>query len=1091
MNNTRSGFVIRLVVASACILQLVVASHLHAQVVGATLAGTVTDPNGSAVPGAKVTMTNLVQGVERNTTTNQDGEYIAPNLVPGPYRVTVTAAGFATAVREGITLTIGDRPVINVQLAVASVSTTVDVRSNANNLESASAALSSLVDGRTTRELPLNGRDWTQLAALQPGVALVHSQPDANSTSSRGNRGFGTQFSISGSRPQQNTYRLDGIVVNDYANAGPGSTAGITIGVDALQEFSIVTSNYSASYGFTSGGVINALTRAGTNKYHGSVYEFVRNDVFDARSYFSTPGTAYPFRQNQFGATIGGPIIRDHSFIFGNYEGFRKVLAVPTISTVPSPAARGDSNGHTVGTINGVNYNIDPQAARYLVFYPEYNTGIPSPVTGAATFSFAGKEFTPEDFFTIRFDQTLSPKDSLYATYMFDNSSTTLPDPLNTTLGASNARRQAVSIVYNHIFSNSFYNSFRVGALRQFVGTLITLPGANPASTDPSYGAVPGLYAPSIQISSFATFGGGLNSSGATTYGFTTPQFYNDAFWERGRHTIKFGFAFERLMNNQLTEVTPDGLYKFNSLVQYLQNVPASLQVQVTPAIPRDIRQTVIGSYVEDDWRVRPNVTLSYGLRYEMSTVPTETANRLANIRTFTATTPVLGDPLFMNPTLRNFEPRLGFSYSPAFSHGLTNISGGYGIFDVLPLTYQFNLMVTQNAPYMVNLSNSSSLPRGSFPTAAYNAVTTGGSGKPRQTYIQFDPPRNYVQQYNLTLQQEFPRNINVRLSWVGSHGVHQAFRTTDANIPTPTLTQGRLVFPCAAYQPGLTNISCKTPAPPIQPAFGQIDGQNWTVGSSYNGLLFQWRQTILKQFSYQAAFTWQKSLDGNSSVIAGGPVQNSISGQFLFHPLRGVSDYNVPRMFVLNGVWTAPNAAREGSLASYFLNGFQMAGIFTVQDGQPFTPVYAGDINGDGNTVPFAVPDRIFTPGCTGNPVNVHNFSNYIKQQCFVTPLNTTGLPGTVFGNAGRNSILGPGYVNVDYSLVKNIAIRPLGEEGHLQLRAELFNIFNRPNVNGPYTNNKFAINSSAMTVASGATGLATTAFPPRQIQLGAKLIF
>lgn len=1077
--------------AAVISLSLGAAARLAAQVVGATVSGTVTDPSGKVIANATVTLINTSQGNARTTKTNADGLYVAPNLVPGPYRMEVSAPGFSNEVRDGIALTIGDRPVINFALAVSSVAASIEVQSQADVLESSSAALSGLVNGQMTRELPLNGRDYTQLATLQPGVGLIRSQPDANSVSSRGNRGFGTQFTIAGGRPQQNSYRLDGIITNDYANAGPGSTAGISIGVDALQEFSIVTSNYSASYGFTSGGVINALTRAGTNRFHGSAYEFVRNDVFDARSYFSVPGTAYPFRQNQFGATFGGPIVHDHSFIFGNYEGFRKDLAQPSVSAVPSQAAR-------AGTINGVTYQVDPQAARYLTFYPLPNTGSVNPVTGAGSFSFPAKEVSPEDFFTIRYDQTFSQKDSIYLTYLFDQGNTSLPDPLNTTVGFNSERRQTVSLVYNHIFSNFFYNSLRVGGNREYVQTLITLPGANSASADTSYGAAPGLYAPSFQISGFATFNGGLNSSGATNYGFTTPQLYDDAFLERGRHSLKFGFAIERIMNNQLTEVTPDGLFKFNSLALYLQNQPASLQVQVTPSIPRDIRQNIIGAYVEDDWRVTSNLTLTAGARYEMSTVPTETANRLSNLEVIKASAPVVGGPLFQNPTYKNVEPRVGFSYSPGFSGGKLNVSGGYGIFDVLPLTYQFNLMVTQNAPFMINLS-STSLPKGSFPATAYSLVSTTGTGKPRETYIQYHPPRNYVQQYNLTIQQNIAWGLNLKTAWVGSHGVHQAFRTTDANIPQPTIaSDGQLIFPCAAFAAGLTNLSCKTPAPPINPLFGQIDGQVWNSGSSYNGLLVELKQTLRKQLQWSGAFTWQKSLDGNSSVIAGGPFQNSISGQFLFHPLRGVSDYDVPKSLVISGVWTAPNAVRDGSLVGVLANGWELSGIFQVANGQPFTPVFAGDINGDGNTVPFDVPDRINGSGCQGNPVNVHNFYNYIKQNCFAVPQNNTGIPGTSFGNAGRNSIFGPGYVDTDFSMMKNFAIRPLGEGTHLQVRAEVFNIANRPNINAPYTNNKFAIPSTVTPVngyipvaPSGSTGQATTNSPPRQIQLGAKFIF
>jgi hypothetical protein len=355
------------------------------------------------------------------------------------------------------------------------------------------------------------------------------------------------------------------------------------------------------------------------------------------------------------------------------------------------------------------------------------------------------------------------------------------------------------------------------------------------------------------------------------------------------------------------------------------------------------------------------------------------------------------------------------------------------------------------------------------------------------------------VQQYNVTLQQSLLWNLSLKTSWVGSHGLHQAFRTTDANIPQPTFAaNGQIIFPCAAFATGLANLSCKTPAPPINPAFGQIDGQSWNSGSSYNGLLLELKQTVKKQFQWSGAFTWQKSLDGNSSVIAGGPFQNSISGQFLFHPLRGVSDFDVPKSLVISGVWTSPDAVRDGNPLGIVANGWELAGIFQVANGQPFTPVFAGDVNGDGNTVPFDVPDRIYGGSCAGNPVNVHNFYNYIKQSCFAVPQNNTGISGTAFGNAGRNSIFGPGYVDMDFSMMKNFAIRPLSEGTHLQVRAEMFNIANRPNINAPYTNNKFAIpatitrvNGAIPVAPSGSTGQATTSSPPRQIQLGAKLIF
>ncbi len=1078
---TRLGCVLTLVATLAAVA-FFFTSPMHGQVTGATLTGTVTDSAGNVIPHATVHVVSLAQGITHAAQTNDKGDYIFPNLQPGAYNLDAGAAGFTTARRTGITLTVGERPVIDLMLSVGSVAQTVEVQDTTSSVELGTSSVSEVVDGKTTRELPLNGRDWTQLATLQPGIAAIRSQPDANSTSSRGNRGYGQQLSIAGGRPQQNSYRLDGININDYANSAPGSTAGLSLGAEAIQEFSVISSNYSASYGLTSGGVVNAITRGGTNKFHGSAYEFVRNDLFDARGFFDT--AKLPFRRNQFGATIGGPILKGKTFFFFNYEGFRQVYSTTTNATVPTALARTG----VLAANPAKPVTVDPTVARYLSIFALPN----GPITGdTGTYSFASKEVTPENFYTGRIDQTISDKDSLSGTYLYDKGNTTQPDSLNVVAMLSYATRQVLSISENHIFSNSFYNSLRVGTNRESSGTLITAPGANPAGTDQTLGPAPGLYAPGIQVSGLTSFGGGLNASGATTYGFTTPQFNDDAFLTKGNHSLRFGGAFERIYANMEAQSTPDGLYKFGSLANFLTNVPQSLQVQITPATPRDIRQNIYGAYFEDDWKAARNLTLVLGARYEPASVPSEIAGKLSNLRSISAATPFTGDPFFMNPTLKNIEPRVGFSYSPPSVNGRTVLRGGFGIFDVLPLTYQFNLMTNQATPFMINVS-STALPAGSFATAGYSLVSGTPAGKQRVTYVQFNPPRNYVEQYNLSLEQQMPAHMTLDISYVGSHGVHQVLRTTDGNIPQPTIdASGNLVFPCKTEKltkNGL-NATCGTAAPVVNPNFGQIDGQNWNVGSVYSGLLTTLKQGPIHGIQWQASFTWQKSIDGNSSVIAGGPLQNSISGQFLFHPLRAVSDFNVPKIFIANVIYQTPDVVRRGSLASYAINGWQVGGIFQATNGQPITPTISGDPLGESNTVPFDVPDRLFGPGCTGNPVNpgALNATHYIKTQCFAFP--TYAGPGNRFGNAGRNSIYGPGVIELDYSMVKNFAFPMISDAAHLQFRAEMFNVANHPNLAAPFTNNKlFDVTTAAIGNAGQITSLSTS---PRQIQLALKMIF
>src|SRR2546422_6641780 len=332
-------------------------ANLEAQVTGGTISGTVVDSSGRVIPNARITVTNTATGISRALTTNTDGFYTAPNLLPGSYDLTFTAPGFKTDVKKGITLTVGAVAVLDLTMQIGTAIETIEVKTDAPDVQLATSDISAVVNATTVREMPLNGRSWTDLATLQPGVNRIQTQPDFAAGTDRGNRGFGQQLTISGARPQQNNYRLDGVSLNDYANGAPGSVLGGNLGVDAIQEFSVLTSNYSAEYGKTSGGVVNAITRSGTNQLHGSVYEFLRNSALDARNFFD-PQTIPPFKRNQFGASAGGPIKKDRTFIFGDYEGIRQSKGVATSAHVPSDAAR-------AGQLSTGTVVVDPAVAKY------------------------------------------------------------------------------------------------------------------------------------------------------------------------------------------------------------------------------------------------------------------------------------------------------------------------------------------------------------------------------------------------------------------------------------------------------------------------------------------------------------------------------------------------------------------------------------------------------------------------------------------------------------------------------------------------------------------------------------------------------
>src|SRR6202047_1242754 len=326
--------------AITLIYSLIAAVSGHARVTGPTLSGTITDPSGAVIAGAQVSARNTATAITKDATTDSAGFYTVPNLPAGPYEVKVTAGGFNTAI-SNITLAVGAQQSLNIPMKVGETSQTVEVSEAAPQIDLTSSTLTGQVESQTVLDLPLNGRDWTSLATLHPGVALIEEQMDY-STSARGNRGFGAELTISGQRTTTNNYRLDGISVNDYANSGPGNVIGAALGVDAIQEFSVITGGFPAEYGKAAGGVVNAITKSGTNAFHGDLYEFLRNSAFDSRDYFSRVGNTplAQFRRNQFGAAAGGPIIKDKTFIFGDYEGFRQAKGITTAITVPSDGAR-------------------------------------------------------------------------------------------------------------------------------------------------------------------------------------------------------------------------------------------------------------------------------------------------------------------------------------------------------------------------------------------------------------------------------------------------------------------------------------------------------------------------------------------------------------------------------------------------------------------------------------------------------------------------------------------------------------------------------------------------------------------------------
>jgi hypothetical protein len=1106
-STNHSGTKAFLLVSALAILSLVSA---HAQEAGGTVTGTVSDPSGAAVVNASVTIKNVATGVVRDIATSDQGFFSAPNLIPGTYEITVTATGFATSSVEGVGLLAGDRREVDITMKLGQASEKVSVVSaEISDVQLATSEVRGVVDSHTVNELPLNGRDWTSLTLLEPGVAQVRTQKALGVSNDRPNRGLGTDVTIGGNRPQGNNYQLDGVSINDYSSGAPGSVTGGVLGVDAIQEFSVVTSNAPANYGKTSGGVINAASRSGTNAFHGSAYEFLRNSKLDTRNFFDQTKDASgklivpPFKRNQFGGSAGGPIFKDRTFFFADYEGLRQSLSQTNTITVPSSNAKMGivtacaatpppikcQNGHLAPSpstdANGVNLAVKP----FLPLFPDPNI---STNGDTGTFGFVAKQITTEDFFTTRIDHRISPNDNLFGTYVFDRGQQSNPDVYNFKLIGNEARRQTFALEESHIFTPSLVNTARFGFNRDVVIAFTTLSAINPAASDTTLGFNPGLPVGIITVGSGVTqFSGGLGAISAYRFHFNSFQFFDDVFVTKNKHSIKLGFYAERIQANQFTQgASPNGFYQFGSLTQFLQNAPTTFQTLLgTSRTPRDLRQSIFGGYIQDDYKIKPRLTLNLGLRYEMATVPTETAGQLSTLRNFTDTNPHLGSPYYSNPTLRNFAPRVGFAWDP-FGHGKTSVRGAYGIYDVLPLPYQFQLLTLLSKPFTEG--SSTPVAAGDFPSGGFTKARNPTNL--RNAFVEQNPHRSYVQQWSLNIQRELFPSFTVTAGYVGSHGVHLPFHADEINDFQPTLTSAGFLWPAVQGSgsrlfPGLG---------------GQVSTVQWSTSSTYHGLNLSAIKRLSHGFQIQGSYTYSKSIDTGSSGIAGDTFGNSVSSLPLFDPRlrRGLSDFDVRNVAAINAIWLVPGPKNWSALPTYILSGWQLGGIYTITSGLPFTPTIGGDPLGLKGADLYAFPDRV--AGC--NPVNSNFKSNglhYINLSCFTLPAQTPdiaancrpfpGIPGTcanLLGNSGRNTVIGPGLQDMDFSLFKNNPIHRISETFNVQFRWEIFNLANHANFNPPAPPAR-QIFAQAGTLNNAGLLTSPTITTSRQMQFALKVIW
>ena len=1049
----------------------------------AILSGVVTDPSGASVANAEVTATNVDTGTARSTVSDASGRYRFFAAPPGSYEVRVQKEGFAGTVRSGIHLELGQEASADVSLNVGQVSQEIKVTADAAVVNLTTRDTSGVVSEEQIRNLPLNGRSYDLLLTLNPGV--VNFTWEKTGGLGVSNSTTGNNFAISGNRPQQNLFLLNGVEYTGAAenNMQPGGVSQELLGVDGVLEFNVLRDTYGAEYGKRPGGQVLIATRPGTNQLHGSVYEFLRNNALDAANYFDK-GSAPPFQRNQFGAALGGPIQKDKTFLFGNYEGLRQHLHQTSATFVPDAAARAAA----VPSVQPL-LNLWPVAA---LGAPDFSPGPGQP--GIAQVFSSPLQTIREDFGTARLDHTFSPRDSLSGIYTIDDGNdvtATVLDPYSTDL--LSLREQVASVEETHSFSPSLLNVARFGFSRAgYFFTGKPTPGT-PAATVPGFlighpvGAVvvggSAASNPSAQIG-LAGSNNGSNLHIARNL-YTIEDRVNLI---HGRHQLSFGVWLQPFQSNETIALSQFGQATFTSLTTFLAGTTSSFLYDPAPTA-LNWRSFLGAWYAEDVLRVTPKLTLSLGFRDEFSTGWNEAHGRAANY-TFAngviSSAPRVGDSLFtVNNAKFLAQPRIGLAWSPL--NDKTVFRAGFGIYNELQDALGYR--ADQNAPFNPTYSIAS-LPVSSLPINPDAPVPSTAKLVPGG--VQPDLKIPTLISWSFRLEQQVSPNTALTVGYVGSHGYHQIIGI-DANEPIPTICPAS---PCPATFPSTFPAplaGAPVPAgtffiPAGTPKANPTLANTWTWFSrgisNYNALQLDLNRRFSRGLALRGVYTWSKVLDNGDSLngTTAGNAPGLVSNPLNLHADYGLGTYDVRHVAVINGVYELPfgkGRAFGGNLDGWrngLAGGWSVASIVTVQSGFPFTPQLSYNPSNNGDTRnpvrPFANPD--FTGSAIlGKP------DHWFNPAAFLAPPANSGF----YGNLGRDTLIGPGLATWDFSALKETAVH---ERVSLQFRAEIFNLLNRANFNTP---NLITFTPSGVSGTAGAiTSTSTTA---RQVQFGLKVLW
>ncbi len=1125
---------------------------LHAQQTQASLTGQVLDPQGAAVPGASVIITNTDTAIDRTTQTTSGGRYTVTNLNPGPYKVTVKASGFTEKVLSGIVLQVGQDQGLDVPLSLGSESTVVEVTAAAAVTDTESSAQGTVIDNREVVELPLNQRTFYSLATLSPAVDL----PGQSST-----LGFRGGFNVAGNNETANTFTINGIDDNDQNVMAPSFRPS----VEAIQEFRLLTGVYSAEYGRTSGGQVVVITKTGTNAFHGDLFEFIRNSQFDAKNYFTLPNTGTTFRRNQFGGTLGGPIVKDRTFFFLSYEGLR--LAQPTVlnTTVPNPAfLNGDfssvcTSGFTAGICNtasqqlknpasGVAYlnnqiptgSFDPIGRYILQQYPAPN---PGQSTGLAVekYTFNEKRLENLDEGSARVDHKFSEKDSLLLQYNYFNDPSFEPSLSLCSAGAipgSGCTQNQISTLGSineiHIFGPHWLNEIRLGFDRLEQPRIGQDDGITTAPKVP--GAFSDAHIPANLL-------GGSPSSSVTGYASVHPygnlpqHRYDDHFnlvdnvsWSHGSHNVKVGINLLQARYSDLYVADATGIFSFTGVVGSTKNLTtgnsaADLALGYAATATRSptapdihVRYNSIGAFVQDDWKVTPHLTLTLGMRYEDFLPIHDTRNILSNWLAPTAANPngtievagLNGTPTSVfNNDANNFAPRVGLSYQP-FGSDKTVFHASYGIFYNSPaIGNGADLSLGLNPPFRLTQAFNSTptaqsvLSSNPFPVVA--GVTPDGTQAHPFTSVAptgIDPNFRtlYLDEWGMSIDQQLTPTIGLTIGYLANAGVRipRLIEPNQHTNPVLTLTNGQPTGIASSTTP-IAGIAGPVPNPlltAVQPnannyyQWGNITEYISSGHSSYNALTVKAQKNLGNGVSFILAYTWAHAIDNANGYASGSQSSSGTPQNSLnLQAEKGTSDFNVTNRIALSPVIELPFGANK----PFFNQGFASH----LLGGFQLSGIYQYD-----SGRPFTVSSSQNRSGSVygadrPNVIANPNTGPKTVSQWFNTAAFVVNNWGT-FGNESRNAVVGPAYSDLDVAIQRLFAV---SERYSIALRFESFNVMNKPNFLNPlgtgtgnYQPQTTAQGSLPITPQISATntfGQLTQANDPRSCQFSGKFIF